>query len=980
MLADWCLLAASLALLGAAIMGSTTWARARWAAYMACCLAGAFILVAGLAMLAGARPTFTFGDVLGLAVIDVTYDALSGIFLVALGSVTFAASLYAAGAARQSGQRHEAAAFVLFLLGMLLVFGAQSVFSFLFAWELMTVASAVLVLGAARDRAVVRATYTYLTLTHIAAAALVVAFGLLASVSDGQLDFASLGLSAGNLSGPARDVVFLLLLVGFGTKAGAMPFHIWLPRAHPIAPSHVSALMSGVMIKAGIYGLIRFGFEMLGQGPEWWGLLVLGIGAASAVFGVLYALMQRDLKRLLAFSSIENIGIIYIGIGAALVARTAGLEELMSLALLAALFHALNHALFKGLLFLGAGAAISGSGAHHLDRMGGLAHVMPITAFVFGVGAAAISGVPPLNGFASEWLTFQALIGTAPQASLSPLVGLALFGVIGSLALTAGLALACFVKAAGLAFLGRARSTAAAEATEVSRTMRVAMLALALGCIAVGVAAGPAASTLEVAVEGITGAVATVANRPADLAVSAPGVAAIYVSAGIAALLVVLSLFFAAGLLRQRVRQEQVWTTGIAPEARFGYTAASFAKPIALFYRRILRPRRELDLELHPGTPYPRAIRYESETTLLVEDRIAPPLHRFSIWMAQRDPSAADRQRPALSGLHRGHAHRATRAGGALTTTAFLIVAQMGLMLAGAPLLAGIVKSAKARFQMRRGPSVWQPYRDLAKWWGKETVESDQSTSLSRLAPPIVLGATVLACLMVPLLMVRAPLPGWSDVLVVIGLLALGRFMLVLAAMDSASSFGAMGASREVAIAGLVEPGLILAVVGSAVAVGSTDLGLMAAQGEALGLALLTPAHLLAAAAFVIVAVVETGHEPFDNPDTHLELTMIHEGMLLETSGRRLAMLMYAAQLKLLLVVALFAAAFLPYGAASEASPATLLVGLLAAVGKAITAALILAALDAALAKARILALPGLIGLASLLALVGLAARLWTPR
>ena len=315
-----------------------------------------------------------------------------------------------------------------------------------------------------------------------------------------------------------------------------------------------------------------------------------------------------------------------------------------------------------------------------------------------------------------------------------------------------------------------------------------------------------------------------------------------------------------------------------------------------------------------------------------------------------------------------------------MTVTALLIVLQGAFMLAGAPLLAGVVKRVKARFQRRRGPSIWQPYRDLAKWWGKETVEPDTATALSRFAPAIVLGTTVLACLSVPLLMIRAPLPGWSDALVVIGSLALVRFVLALAAMDSGSAFESMGASREVAIAGLVEPGLVLAVVGSAAAVGSTDLGLMAAHGEMVGLALLTPSHMLAAAAFAIVAVVETGHEPFDNPDTHLELTMIHEGMVLEASGRRLAMLLYAAQLKLMLVVAVFAAAFLPYGAAGQATVPGLLVGLAAATTKALAAALVLATLDAALAKATILALPGLIGVASLLAFAGLAARVWLPR
>ena len=636
-LAGSCLSAATMALAVGAVVGSATWRRSRAASYAACSLAGLFLLVMGLAVLAGARPAWSAGDILGLSLIDVAYDPLSGVFLVALGSVTFAASLWAAGAGSQhSARRHDALAYVLFLAGMLLVFGSRSVLSFLFAWELMTLASAILVLGTGGDRGVVRTTYLYLALTHLAAAALIVAFGLLASGADGRLDFASLHLAARSLSGPARDLAFVLLLVAFGTKAGAMPFHVWLPRAHPVAPSHVSALMSGVMIKAGIYGLLRFGFQILGDGPEWWGLLVLLIGGVSAVLGVLYALIQHDLKRLLAFHSIENIGIIYLGLGVALVARTAALEELAALALLAALFHSLNHALFKALLFLGAGAVQAASGARLLDRLGGLAHGMPVTALAFGVGAAAISGVPPLNGFASEWLTFQALLGTAPQPSVSPVAGLASYAVVGSLALTVGLALACFVKATGITFLGRARSAGAAGASEVASAMRVAMLLLAVGCVVVGLAAGPVTAALDVAVRELTGTNGAIAGRPVDLVVDAPGASAVYVAAGFGVLLALLSAALAvAGLVRGRTRREPTWTCGIAPDARFGYTAASFAKPIALFFGRVLRPRRELEVELHPGTPFPRTVRYQSEATLLLEEHVAAPLHRLAVSAAQ---------------------------------------------------------------------------------------------------------------------------------------------------------------------------------------------------------------------------------------------------------------------------------------------------------------------------------------------------------
>jgi formate hydrogenlyase subunit 4 len=304
-------------------------------------------------------------------------------------------------------------------------------------------------------------------------------------------------------------------------------------------------------------------------------------------------------------------------------------------------------------------------------------------------------------------------------------------------------------------------------------------------------------------------------------------------------------------------------------------------------------------------------------------------------------------------------------------------VVQIALTLGVAPLLLGITKRVKARLQYRRGPSILQPYRDLAKWWSKESVESDAATGLTAVAPVIVLAATIVAMLLVPIVAVRSPLAGWGDLLVVVGLLALGRFVLTLSALDAGSAFGGMGSSREVAIATLVEPALLLALTGAAVAAGSTDLGLIATAGSAAAAAWYTPALLLAAAAFGIVAVAETGHEPVDNPDTHLELTMIHEGMLLEASGRRLAVLMFAAELKLVLVAGLFAAAFLPVGLATDLTPAAVLVALIAATIKLTGAAVLLGLLDASLAKLRILALPGLLATASIVATIGLAARLF---
>ncbi len=311
--------------------------------------------------------------------------------------------------------------------------------------------------------------------------------------------------------------------------------------------------------------------------------------------------------------------------------------------------------------------------------------------------------------------------------------------------------------------------------------------------------------------------------------------------------------------------------------------------------------------------------------------------------------------------------------------TLVLSLVQAVLVLGLAPLLLGVTKRLKARLQYRRGAPLLQPYRDLAKWWGKAPVESDAASPLTALAPAAIVAAVVTASLLVPLVGRRPPLDGWGDVLVVIGLLAAARFLMALLALDAGSAFGGLGSSREVAIASLVEPALLLALAGAVMAAGTTDLGTIAGLGLASGIGWLTPALLLGAAAFLIAAVAETGHEPFDNPDTHLELTMVHEGMLLEASGPRLALLTYAAEVRLVVVASLFAAVFLPFGMAAEVTPVAVAVAVVAAVAKLLAAAVALALLDAGLAKLRILALPGLLGFASTLAIVGLAARLWLP-
>ena len=331
----------------------------------------------------------------------------------------------------------------------------------------------------------VRAGYVYLLMASFGTLALLLAFGLLAG-ADGNYAFDA--IRASHPSAGLAALVLILALVGAGSKAGVVPLHAWLPLAHPAAPSHVSALMSGVMTKVAVYGFVRIVFDLLGPPDWWWSMVVLAVGGITAVMGVLYALMQHDLKRLLAYHTVENIGIIYIGLGLALAFKAHGMPLAAALALTAGLFHVFNHSVFKSLLFFGAGAVLNATGERDMEHLGGLIHRMPQTAFVFLVGCVAISALPPLNGFVSEWLTFQAIL-LSPQL---PSWGLKfLVPAVGALlALSAALAAACFVKAFGVSFLGRARTPAAANAQETDSNSLAAMYFLAALCLVAGILPG----------------------------------------------------------------------------------------------------------------------------------------------------------------------------------------------------------------------------------------------------------------------------------------------------------------------------------------------------------------------------------------------------------------------------------------------------------------------------------------------------------
>ncbi len=413
-------------------------------------------------------------------------DALSSVFLVIINLGAAAASLYAIGYSRHEHDSSRILPFYpVFLAAMTLVVIAADAYDFLVFWEFMSLTSWALVMAHHEEAETRSAGIIYLLMASAGALALLLAFGLLGGIS-GQYDFSA--MRAAHPPAWAGATVMLLALLGAGSKAGLVPLHVWLPRAHPAAPSHVSALMSGVMTKVAVYAFIRIAFDLAGPAAWWWGLIVLIAGGVTAVLGVLYALMEDDIKIILAYSTIENIGLIFAGLGLALAFKADGLAAAAALALTAALFHAFNHSLFKSALFFGAGAIQTATGSRQLSQLGGLIHRMKISAVPMLVAAMAISALPPLNGFASEWLTLQAILlsPALPQWGLK----LAVPAIGALLALAAAFAAACFVRFYGFVYLGKPRSLQAANAHETDAFSRAAIIGLAGLCVAAGVLPG----------------------------------------------------------------------------------------------------------------------------------------------------------------------------------------------------------------------------------------------------------------------------------------------------------------------------------------------------------------------------------------------------------------------------------------------------------------------------------------------------------
>jgi hydrogenase-4 component B len=603
------------------VLGGFAWRSAATGRRIAAALnaIGSAIGFAGLALYAregGATQVLVLGT-LPIGRVAFALDAISALFAIPILLVSALGAVYGSSywrdAEDRAGGRRLRRWWGIMAAAMLAVVLARDAILFLVAWEAMALAAFFLICTEEERSEVQRASWIYLVATHAGTLCLV---GLFALLGHAQGSFELWPSLQGAAHGWLPTAAFALGLAGFGLKAGLMPLHLWLPDAHANAPSHVSALLSGVLLKIGVYGLVRVS-GLLPDPPVWWGGVLLGIGTATGVLGIVLAMAQQDLKRLLAYSSIENVGIVAMGVGLATIGRSAGRADLVALGFGAALLHALNHSLFKPLLFLAAGNVLHATGTRRISALGGLAGSMPRTFALFAAGAVAICGLPPLNGFASELLLYVGLLRVAAVDPTQSWVWASL--AVPALATIGALAVGSFVKVAGVAFAGAARTPAAAHAHDPGPAMLVPMTALAITCLVLGVFPSLAVPLLRSAV---------VAWDPV-LGPAAPPLAALapldWVSA--AGLALIASAALVAAIFRRRLSARAslpTWDCGyVSPTPRMQYVAASFSETLVGLFDWAVRSRRgEPDLT----GPFPLPSRFSSEIPDATLDRIVLPL------------------------------------------------------------------------------------------------------------------------------------------------------------------------------------------------------------------------------------------------------------------------------------------------------------------------------------------------------------------
>lgn len=534
-------------------------------------------------------------------------DMLSAFFIGIISLIAIFCSFFALGYVKHFYKNYNIGALGFFyniLIGsLILVVTSSNAIWFLVAWEMMSISSYFLVVYDRKDESNVKAGLLYLIMTYVGTAFILFAFLLIYKYTN-SFDFSIIKSNINLIPLVIKNFIFIFFIVGFGVKAGIIPFHIWLPLAHPAAPSHVSALMSGVMIKTGIYMFIRIFMDILQPIPVWWGITIIIIGSISSLLGVLYALTEHDIKKLLAYHSIENIGIILLGLGSSMIFNSLGMVSLSLLSLMASLFHTLNHAVFKSLLFLSAGSVINEVHTRNMEEYGGIIKYMPQTALFFLIGSMAISALPPFNGFFSEWLTFQSLFQGITQlhSSLSWIFIIA----VGSLAFTGGLALTCFVKAFGSIFLAKPRSQEVKSAKESSLSMRIGMGFLALFSILLGLFSGYTTILLEKVGRGLSvfnetfSSISISGNQLFKLnnGFSSIGASSVFIFI-ILGILFIIFIFKYLVNRDQKIKTGKTWSCGTELTPRMEITSTGFARSIILIFKGVLKPSLQSDIEYH---------------------------------------------------------------------------------------------------------------------------------------------------------------------------------------------------------------------------------------------------------------------------------------------------------------------------------------------------------------------------------------------
>jgi formate hydrogenlyase subunit 3/multisubunit Na+/H+ antiporter MnhD subunit len=581
----------------------------------------------GLSAIFGTVGAVRIDWLLPLAGVQLELAPLGGFFMALIGAVGVPVGLYTVGYART--EHHGVVPLTVmpaFIAATLLVPAAGSVTTFLLAWELMALASLLLVVTEHTRAEVRAAALVYAVMTQLGFVAILVGLMVLSAAGGGDR-FADLSAVPDGV----RAAVFVLTLAGFGSKAGLVPLHAWLPRAHPEAPSSVSALMSAAMVNLGIYGIIRIDLQLLGPGPRWWALTLLSVGVVSALYGVLQASVATDLKRLLAYSTTENMGLVIVALGAAMLFSQSGAPGPAMVAMAAALLHLVAHSAFKSLGFMGAGSVLAATGLRDLDRMGGLARRMPATAILFGVAALSASGLPLGAGFVSEWLLVQSLIhGAADHGAVVELVAPL---AVGAVALTTGLGVAAMVKAFGIGFLARPRSRPAAEAREAPASMVAAMVVAAGACVVVAIAPAVVAPTLRPVLLGLPGATATSALVDFGTVVRLPGLSGsiapglLAAALGVAVLIAV-ALSWLRSWRRPRIATQPLWGCGsLELTPRMQYTATSFAEPLQRVFDNVLQPDTDVEVSHYAESRYMvQAVTYRARIGDAIERRLYAPL------------------------------------------------------------------------------------------------------------------------------------------------------------------------------------------------------------------------------------------------------------------------------------------------------------------------------------------------------------------